>query len=70
MNKLAADQKLTTAQRVNIAHYGFAVASSVPSLGLNNEQVVKRASQFRQFIDRRAARHDRLVQIFREHVAG
>lgn len=70
MNKLAADHKLTTAQRVNIAHYGFAVASSIPALGLNKEQVIKRASVFRNFLEKKAARHDRLVAIFREHVTA
>jgi hypothetical protein len=68
MNKLASDAKLTLAQRKNIARYGFITASSVPSLGLNKDEVVKRASAFNAVIEKAAARHTRLVEMLREHV--
>ena len=68
MDKLASDVKLTIPQRLNIARYGFVTASSVPSLGLNKDEVVKRASVFNSVLEKAAARHSRLVEMLRSHV--
>ena len=70
MDKLASDVKLTAPQRMNIARYGFITASSVPSLGLNKDEVVKRAGVFNGVIEKAAARHNRLVEMLREHVTA
>ena len=70
MDKLASDAKLTLAQRKNIARYGFIAASSVPSLGLNKDEVMKRASVFNTVIEKAAARHMRLVEMLREHITA
>lgn len=70
MDKIASDAKLTLPQRLNIARYGFITASSVPSLGLNKDEVVKRATVFNGVIEKAAARHSRLVEMLREHITA
>lgn len=70
MDKLASSTALTNPQRLNIARYGFLTASSVPSLGLNKDEVMKRASVFDGILKKAAARHNRLVEMLREHVTA
>jgi hypothetical protein len=67
MEKLASDHQLSSAELQNISRYGFAVASAVPSLGLDKAEVVKRASVYGKAISNR---HTALVALFRQNVSA
>lgn len=68
MEKVAASAVLDAPSLQKIATFGFATTLASPVVGLGPEQVKKASDAFMAGLQKAAARHDKLVDMIREHV--
>lgn len=70
MEKIASTEQLNRTQLEKIATFMFATSFAAPVIGLGQAQVKSAAQSFLGGLQRATARHEKLVDMIRDHVKG